>query len=210
MEPPYQDMPEFFKENKITVIGSLPCYTKQNVEEQRGIGSFEDSIAALKKLNNAGYGKILELNLVHNPLGTYLPGFQKQLEEDYKKHLKKEYGIVFNNLFTLTNMPLGRFETMLKLNNAYSEYMQLLVNNYNSENLKSVMCKTQISVDWQGKLYNCDFNQPANLPIKDEKGQILTTKNLAEIQNRKNKIMTAAHCYGCMAGAGSSCEGVLN
>jgi len=212
MEEPYEDMPEFFKENKVSLIASLPCYAKQNVDKQRGLGTFDASIQALRKLNKLGYGreKNCELNIVYNPLGNFLPAPQNELEYDYKQHLKKEYGIVFSKLFTITNMPLGRFATTLRLSNKYDKYVKLLIDNHNPENIKRVMCKTQISVDWQGMLYNCDFNQAAQIPIRGKNKHPLTSKDLINITCKDIETRTATHCYGCTAGAGSSCQGSLS
>lgn len=211
-ENPYHDMIAFFRENKVTLIASLPCYTKQNVEFQRGIGSFDTSIEVLKKLNEQGYGKEkdLELNIAYNPIGDYLPSDQKQLENDYKKHLKENYNIVFDNLITITNMPLGRFETMLKLGGKYDDYMKLLTENFRRENLKSVMCKTLVSVGWEGNLYNCDFNQACRMPVTDGKGRIIKSTDLLQIDKKQIKIEAGPHCYACVAGNGSGCMGSLS
>lgn len=208
----YLDMAEFFAENKITLIASLPCYTKQNVEVQRGLGTFDASIEALKRLNRLGYAKDknLELNLVYNPLGPSLPAPQKKLENEYKKHLKENYGIVFNSLFTITNMPLGRFETTLRLSGEQHKYMKILIENFNPDNIESVMCKTLISIDWQGKLYNCDFNQITQMPLKNKSKKVLTVKDLPAICKKQMEIRTGHHCYGCTAGSGSGCTGALN
>lgn len=196
----YEHLLEFYAQNNITLIESLPCYTKENVDKQRGNGVFQKSIKILKKLNSLGYGKNLELNLVYNPGGAFLPGNQNELEKDYKKMLLENYGIVFSHLFTITNMPIGRFKNELEKNGKFDEYMRLLENNFNATNISNLMCKNQISVGFDGKIYNCDFNQMLGLCLND---------NLQNISKVSNKIILKQHCLGCVAGAGSSCGGAL-
>ncbi|WP_228568824.1 arsenosugar biosynthesis radical SAM (seleno)protein ArsS [Campylobacter sputorum] len=196
----YEHLPEFYAQNNITLIASLPCYTKENVDKQRGNGVFQKSIKILKKLNSLGYGKNLELNLVYNPGGAFLPGNQNELEKNYKKTLLENYGIVFSHLFTITNMPIGRFKNELEKNGKLDEYMRLLENNFNETNISNLMCKNQISVGFDGKIYNCDFNQMLGLCLNE---------NLQNISKVSNKIILKQHCLGCVAGAGSSCGGVL-
>ncbi|HCQ29527.1 MAG TPA: radical SAM protein, partial [Flavobacteriales bacterium] len=166
----YKDYPQFFKENKITVVSSLPCYTKENVDKQRGNGVFDRSIKALLKLNEAGYGKdeTLQLHLVYNPGGPSIAPAQEALQNDYKKRLKEDFGIEFNQLFTITNLPISRFLEFLLSQNSLEEYMDKLIENFNPQTLTGVMCKNTVSVGWDGTLYDCDFNQMLELPIKNK------------------------------------------
>lgn len=202
-----KELIEVFKNNKVELVASLPCYTKENVDEQRGNGTYEKCINMLKYLNSVGYGvdKDLIINLVYNPLDDYLPGSQAELEKDYKEHLKNEHEIVFNNLYTITNIPIGRFEEKLKKNNKYDKYMQLLEDNFNASNAYKVMCLNTINVGYDGKVYDCDFNQMKNLPSVHNKyiGD-LTIDDL-----KGNSIAVKDYCYGCTAGEGSSCQGNL-
>ena len=202
-------IPQWYRDHQVVVIASLPCYTKENVNKQRGNGVFEKSIRALKKLNQLGYGDSLELNLVYNPGGDFLPGSQKKLETDYKRQLFKNYGVRFHNLFTFTNAPLGRFKDHLKTNGRLERYIQLLADNFNPDAASNIMCRTLISVDWQGVLYNCDFNLAAGLPIRDRGGKILEIDYIKDAIHSEYEIVVAEHCYSCTAGAGSSCTGVL-
>ncbi len=210
-EPGYKDMAKFLASKKVKIIASLPCYLKDNVDEQRGVGVFEKSIQALKTLNSFGYGidnNELILNLVYNPIGPQLPPSQLELEATYRKQLKDRFGIYFTNLFVLANMPINRFADYLTQIGKLKEYNQLLEENYNSKNLPSVMCKKTISVDWKGFLYDCDFNQ--QLGIKST-GDV---KHLTDLLNpltslKDNPISIGNHCFGCTAGAGSSCGGEL-
>jgi len=202
-------IPQWYKEHQIVLIASLPCYTEENVDKQRGNGAFEKSIKALKKLNELGYGDSLELNLVYNPGGDFLPGLQKELEMDYKKQLFENYGIIFNNLFTITNAPLGRFKNYLKANGQIEEYINLLADNFNPDAAANIMCRTLISIDWQGILYNCDFNQAAGLPIRNKARKILEIDDIQYAIQNGHEIVTDGHCYCCTAGSGSSCTGVL-
>jgi radical SAM/Cys-rich protein len=205
-----EDIPGFYKNHRIVVIASLPCYLRENVEAQRGTGVYEKSIEALKKLNKLGYGDTLELNLVYNPGGAFLPPNQKDLEEAYKKNIMESHGIRFNNLFTIVNAPLGRFRKSLDANGEYEKYLQLLEKNYNPNTVANIMCRNLVSVDYRGILYNCDFNQVVDLPIKDEAGKIVTIDDLEELIRKGFKIETANHCYCCTAGSGSSCTGALD
>lgn len=205
----YQTYPQFFKENNVVVIASLPCYTKSNTDKQRGDGTFSDSIKALKILNDLGYGKKgsgLELDLVYNPGGPSLPPDQKSLEKDYKKELKENFGIEFNALFTITNLPISRFLDYLLVVGRYEEYMKKLSDNFNPNSLPGLMCKNTLSIDWQGNLYDCDFNQMLELKIDSSIGHI-NEMDLKKISERK--IVIGNHCLGCTAGAGSSCQGAL-
>ena len=206
----YRDLPEFFKEQRVTLIASLPCYVKADVDNVRGAGVFDRSIHALQLLNSLGYGKEegdLELNLVFNPEGPSLPGGQQQLEQAYRKRLFDKYGILFNHLYTITNMPISRFLNDLLENGHYCEYMTLLAKSYNSLSLKNLMCRTTISVGWDGTLYDCDFNQMLHLPLAKPAPQHIS--QFSEEALRHRRIIVGQHCYGCTAGAGSSCHGSL-
>lgn len=206
----YKAYPAFFKKHNIQVIASLPCYTKDNVDKQRGEGAFSKSIKALKVLNEIGYGvedSGLELNLVFNPGGVGLPGSQDTLELDYKRELKKHFDIDFNNLYTITNLPISRFLDFLLAAGKYEEYMTKLHDAFNPSTVGSVMCTNTLSVDWEGNLYDCDFNQMLLLKVASPVGSIKNF-NLSTLMERQ--IVVNNHCYGCTAGAGSSCQGALN
>jgi len=208
LEPQQEGLPEYFSEKMITLVASLPCYLESNVRAQRGNEVFKKSIDVLKLLNTLGYGTVknLELDLVYNPGGPFLPGLQEELEVIYRRELQLRYGIVFNKLFVLTNMPVGRFKVMLCQNGIFNEYLALLKNAYNRETLNQLMCRSQISVGWDGTLYDCDFNLALGQPIDIEASNI-TFFNLQNLINRK--IVTGEHCFGCTAGSGSSCNGSL-
>ncbi len=212
-EPGFEDIADFLAEYRVEVVASLPCYTQDNVDQQRGKGVFEQSIQGLKKLNALGYGQQqsgLSLNLVYNPLGAFLPPAQDALEKNYKYHLVSEFGIVFNQLLTITNMPIKRFGSTLISKGEFATYMQLLRNSFAESNLASVMCKNLLSVDWQGFVYDCDFNQQLGLPAK--LGHKPRT-HISDLMNAKldgEEIVIADHCYGCTAGQGSSCGGALS
>jgi radical SAM/Cys-rich protein len=211
-EPGKDYLPEFFKTNRVDLICSLPCYTEENVDQQRGDGVFKLSIAALQRFNKLGYGDPstgLDLHLVYNPLGAYLPPPQDRLEGDYKKILKEKYGIVFNRLYCLANMPITRFEKFLKQRGEYDGYVALLESSFNPATLDKVMCRELISVGWDGSVYDCDFNQMLNLPLAGADGRPLKIfeVSLHEVEDRA--IFTGDHCYACTAGAGSSCGGAL-
>lgn len=196
-------------ENKVTIIASLPCYTEENVDSQRGQNTYNKSILALTLLNKLGYGQEesgLILNLVFNPLGTSLPPKQNELELDYKKILKTQHGIVFNNLFTITNMPINRFAKTLIQNGEYNDYYNLLFNSFNYKAAENVMCKNQLSISWNGEIFDCDFNQALNIPISGDKKTIWDVDNF---NDACKKISFKNHCYGCTAGNGSSCKGKL-
>ena len=200
---------EFLAKNSVEITASLPCYTEQNVDMQRGKGVFLKSISSLKKLNDLGYGKgnkNLILNLVYNPLGAFLPPEQNKLQVEYKKFLKDEFDIYFDNLFTLTNMPIKRFHHYLKRNNSLKSYMNLLIENFNAAAALNIMCKNLISISWDGNIYDCDFNQMLELPITGKYNNILKINSLNQITK---KIVLESHCFGCTAGAGSSCGGSL-
>ncbi len=209
MEKGQEDTIEFFAKHKVQIFASLPCYTKENVDKQRGDSVFKKSIEVLKKLNKAGYGMEggeLILNLVYNPDGAVLPGVQKKLEADYKAHLKDEFGIFFHNLLVITNMPIKRFSHWLSQQNLLHEYIQLLEDSFNPNALRNIMCMNQISIAWDGKIYDCDFNQALDIPVAGEISDIWKLDNLRDIT--KN-ISVDDHCYGCTACNGSSCGGAL-
>ncbi|OQX81612.1 MAG: radical SAM protein [Bacteroidetes bacterium 4484_249] len=209
-EPGYEDYPDFFKENKLTVIASLPCYTKRNTDKQRGNGVFNKSIESLKKLNYLGYGKgetALKIHLVYNPGGASLPGSQHKLESDYKKILSEDYGIVFNKLFTITNLPINRFLNYLLKVDKYEEYMTVLSDAFNPSAAMGVMCRNTISVGWNGVLYDCDFNQILKLELSGNAPRHIKDYNSDKLLNRE--IVTNQHCFGCTAGEGSSCQGAI-
>jgi len=211
-EPGYEWVGEFLAQHQVEVIASLPCHSKENVDAQRGNGVFEASIKALQTLNALGYGRPdsgLEMNLVYNPLGPSLPPPQGALEDDYKRLLGEEFGIRFNQLFTITNMPIKRFGAILAAQGQFEEYMQLLKESYRPENLKAVMCRNLISVDYQGYLYDCDFNQMLGLPIGGE-SERRHLRDLLENPELPQRIGIGNHCYGCTAGQGSSCGGALS
>lgn len=206
----YKTFPEFFKTHRITVISSLPCYTKENTDYQRGKGVFDRSIEALKRLNEMGYGKEesgLELHLVYNPGGAFLPPPQEKLEREYKQELYERFGIVFNRLYTLTNLPISRFLEHLLIRGEYEKYMEVLANAFNPAAAKGVMCRNTISVGWDGFLYDCDFNQMLEMKIQKPYPQHISEFNQKIISERS--IVTHQHCYGCTAGAGSSCQGTI-
>ena len=211
-ESGYEDLASFLAENKVEVVASLPCYLEENVDKQRGNGVFQKSLAALKQLNSLGYGQDgsdLKLDLVFNPQGPTLPPAQQVLEESYKSHLQQQFDIKFNHLYTITNMPIKRFGSTLISKGTFDDYMQLLVDSYNPDTVEQVMCINTISVDWQGQVYDCDFNQMLDLPLADRP----PTTHISELifHDLTNKhIATRQHCYGCTAGQGSSCGGALS
>lgn len=208
-EPNQDGTPEFLAENQIQVVASLPCYLEDNVDKQRGKGVFGKSISALQKLNSLGYGKEesgLKLHLVYNPIGTHLPPAQAGLEAAYKKKLRDEFDIEFNQLFTITNMPIKRFAHMLERDGLMEQYMQLLIDNFNPQAAASVMCSELVSIGWDGKIYDCDFNQMLDMPIGWNPKTIWDITKLSELDKT---IALANHCFGCTAGSGSSCTGAL-
>ena len=211
-EPDQEDLAAFLAEHRVEIVASLPCYLEENVDKQRGKGVFKKSIRTLKKLNDLGYGKNhkhLKLTLVYNPQGPQLPPPQESLENDYRQFLAK-YDISFDYLFTITNMPIQRFGSTLISQRKFDEYMQLLRDAYFENNLQSVMCRSLISVDWKGYVYDCDFNQMLGLGLP-HKGQMRThLSELIGTDLENNEITVADHCYGCTAGQGSSCGGALN
>ncbi len=211
-EPGYKELANFLALNEVEVVASLPCYLEDNVDKQRGRGTFAASIKGLLRLNSLGYGKPMSglvLNLVYNPQGPALPPPQAALESDYRRHLTEKFGIEFNQLFTLTNMPIKRFGSMLVSKGEFEGYMQLLNNAYSSDNLESLMCRNQLSVDWQGFVYDCDFNQMLNLPLQREGKSRWHLSDLAGGMLEGEAVVVKGHCYGCAAGQGSSCGGAL-
>jgi len=223
-EPGYEELAVFLAENEVEIVASLPCYTKDNVDKQRGKGVFDGSIVALKALNQLGYGlghPNRKLSLVYNPGGAFLPPPQVQLELDYKKELKAHFDIQFDQLFTITNMPISRFGSVLASKGEFEGYVDLLKSSYSASNLDGVMCRSIISVDWQGFVYDCDFNQMLEMPMQLDasvanKPSLIAsdqkTVHLSELMKTdllNNSIVVADHCYGCTAGQGSSCSGAL-
>ncbi len=212
-EPDQEDTAQFLAQHQVEIVASLPCYLEENVDKQRGKGVFEKSIRGLKALNVLGYGKgnkNLKLTLVYNPQGPQLPPSQQSLKQDYRKFLTDNFDISFDELYTITNMPIQRFGSMLISKGKFEEYMQLLRDAYSTENLEFVMCRSMISVDWQGYTYDCDFNQMLGLTLPHN-DQIRThLSELINIDLKNNAITVADHCYGCTAGQGSSCGGAFN
>ena len=200
---------EFLAKYKVEIVASLPCYSRENVDKQRGDGIFDDSIKALQLLNKLGYGKEdtgLILNLVYNPVGPHLPPNQEQLTADYTNRLKEDFDIVFNNLFTITNMPIKRYVNYLKREKRLVEYMQLLIDSFNPNSVSNIMCTELVSISYDGYIFDCDFNQMLEIPVSWEKTSIWDINRLSDISS---KIAFKDHCYGCTAGAGSSCGGAL-
>ncbi|PCJ21890.1 MAG: radical SAM protein [Gammaproteobacteria bacterium] len=230
-EPGHEDLAEFLAENQVHVTASLPCYSMDRVDAQRGKGTFASSIRALQLLNKLGYGQAdgkLKLDLVYNPQGAQLPPPQGPLQADYKQKLQENFDIQFNQLLVVTNMPISRFGAVLLAKKEYDPYMTLLKDNFSTSNLSSLMCRSLVSVDWQGKLYDCDFNQMLDLPLganiepingaaEDQaieyapkaEGQVKHLTDLLEDDFKADKVLVAEHCFGCTAGQGSSCSGAL-
>jgi radical SAM/Cys-rich protein len=210
--PGQEDLAEFLAALRVEITASMPCYLEDNVERQRGKGVFLGSVRAMQRLNRLGYGLAgsdLILNLVYNPQGPSLPPGQAELEEDYRRVLGEEYGVSFNHLFTLANMPIQRFGSILISKGEFDRYLALLSNAHRPENLDGVMCRSLMSVDWQGRLYDCDFNQMLELPAVGPDGRPLHVSDLLAGDFAGNAIQVAGHCYGCTAGQGSSCGGAL-
>ncbi len=211
LEPGQEDLAEFLTAQRVEITASLPCYLEENVNRQRGSGVFDKSIVALQQLNTLGYGlgTGLTLNLVYNPQGPSLPPSQQNLEADYKQHLRAGFGIEFDRLYSLANMPIQRFGSTLLSKGQFHDYMNLLVSAHRDENLETVMCRSLLSVDWQGYVYDCDFNQMLNLPLRLN-GHLRThVTDLIGVDLNGAPIVTRDHCYGCTAGQGSSCGGAL-
>ena len=214
-EPGQEDTAEFLASEGVDLVASLPCYSLENVEKQRGRGVFDGSIEALRKLNQLGYGRPsekesskLNLDLVYNPVGAFLPPAQAQLEADYRVELERAFGIVFDRLLTITNMPIKRFAHELHRDGQYEAYMGLLVNHFNAANVPDLMCRHLISVAHDGTIYDCDFNQALEILPPGPRRTIFDVEDLSEVEGQG--ISTAAHCFGCTSGAGSSCGGALS
>jgi radical SAM/Cys-rich protein len=213
LEPGFEDYAEFLARHEIEIIASMPCYSPENVNAQRGNGVFDGSIKALQLLNSLGYGREphLPLHLVYNPNGAFLPGPQEELETDYKRELHEHFGIVFNKLYTITNLPISRFASYLKNNNLLADYMALLTDAFNPATVNGLMCRNTINVSWQGEVFDCDFNQMLKMQWSGESGNgeglHLWDVDPTQVENRV--IATGDHCFGCTAGAGSSCGGAL-
>lgn len=206
----YNDLPLFFAENKVHVVSSLPYFSKSRTDSQRGDGVFDDSIKALKMLNEIGYGKEktgLQLDLVYNPSGAFLPSGQESLQAEFKRQLKRKYNIEFNNLFAITNLPISRFLDYLLQTDNYADYMQMLIEAFNPATLDGLMCRNTISVSWDGYLYDCDFNQMLGTKVDAKNASHIDSFDLEKLADRK--IVLNQHCYGCTAGAGSSCGGEI-
>ena len=209
-EPGQESLAAFLAANKVEIVASLPCYSLENVDAQRGEGVFDKSIAGLQLLNSLGYGMPdsgLVLNLVYNPQGPSLPPNQQSLEADYRRELRANFNIEFNNLFALANMPIQRFGSTLVSKGQFKPYMELLKNNFSADNLESLMCRNLVSVDWLGNLYDCDFNQQLSLPTVGKSAKHL--RDLLRVDVEGHDIAIADHCFGCTAGQGSSCGGAL-
>jgi radical SAM/Cys-rich protein len=209
-EPGQEDLPEFFLSNAIEVVSSLPYFLEEQTDSQRGHGVFSKSIEALKRLNEVGYGQEgsgLLLNLVYNPVGAFLPPKQASIEADFKRELLNRYGIVFNRLYTITNMPINRFLAYLRRSGNEEHYMRKLLQAFNVNTVDGLMCRSLVSVDWRGRLYDCDFNQMLELPVGQELPKIIEDFDLTKFAGRR--IITGSHCYGCTAGSGSSCGGAV-
>ena len=212
LQPGYEQLASFLARNRVVITASLPCYLEENVRRQRGRRAWPESIRALRLLNDLGYGEReeLKLNLVYNPVGEFLPPPQGELEAEYKQELKKRYGIVFNRLYALANMPIARYGATLLAAGRFEPYMQLLKSSFNPDTLASLMCRSTVSVDWRGYLYDCDFHQALDLPMTRRRSSRLHISDLlADPDLAGGEIYAADHCYGCTAGQGSSCTGAL-
>jgi radical SAM/Cys-rich protein len=210
LQPGYEDMAQFLAAQRVEIVASMPCYSAENVNAQRGEGVFDASITALQRLNALGYGidPALPLQLVFNPVGANLPGPQAELEADYKRELRAHFGVEFNRLYTITNLPIARFASWLRHSGKFEEYLQLLVDSFNPATVEGLMCRDTISVSWVGEVFDCDFNQMSNLPL----GGIDRRRFLWDLDPESlsgQTIATASHCFGCTAGAGSSCGGAI-
>ena len=209
----YEDLSEFMAINHVEIIASMPCYSPENVNAQRGEGVFEGSIAALRLLNSLGYGMNpeLPLHLVYNPVGAFLPSSQAKLEADYKRELAAHFGIVFNKLYTITNLPIGRFASYLRHTNKLGDYMRMLIDAFNPATIEGLMCRNTISVGWRGEVYDCDFNQQLGMQWSSNGGnEPLFLWDIDPDSLEDREIMTGDHCFGCTAGAGSSCGGAIS
>ena len=212
LEPGMEWLVDFYRGSRVDLICSLPCYTADNVDQQRGAGVFEKSIIALRQLNTAGFGRAaMRLDLVYNPIGASLPPPQAELESRYRDELQRNFGIVFDRLLTITNMPIARFAHQLASTGMHAKYMSLLVNHFNPATVDALMCRSLVSIGWDGRLYDCDFNQMLEIPLGGS--QSLPDRTIWNIDNVESlagdPIATASHCFGCTAGAGSSCTGTI-
>lgn len=209
LESGYEDLPALFASKRVHLVASLPCYTKDNVDHQRGDGVYDGSIEAMLRLNAIGYGRDAELplDLVYNPRGASLPGDQAALEAEYKRELWDRHGLLFSRLYTITNMPIGRFMTALKQENRVEAYRDLLRSSFNATTVAPLMCRHQIDVDWNGVIYDCDFNLALRMPVRGEHGALHIRDFNTSLHARR--IVTGEHCFGCTAGRGSSCGGAL-
>ena len=209
LEPDMNTLPEFLRDHQVQLVASMPCYLEENVRAQRGTGVYEKSIQAIKRLNGLGYGyeSSLSLNLVYNPGGPFLPSPQPALEEDYRRELDKRFGITFTRLLTITNMPLGRFRKELNRQNQEENYLELLRKSFNPLTLQGLMCRHQITVGWDGTLYDCDFNAALGLAVDHGAPNHIQFFKAEDLLTRR--IVTGEHCFGCTAGSGSSCGGAL-
>ena len=214
LEPGYEGTAEFLAENEVQIVASLPCYLEDNVDGQRGKGVYQKSMQALRQLNELGYGQQdgkLGLTLVYNPTGPYLPPPQDSLQRDYKAFLAEKFDIQFNQLFTITNMPIARFGSTLLAKGEFENYMNLLKDAFSVVNMKGLMCINQLSIDWQGYVYDCDFNQMLNMNIRNpDTFQKLHVSDVLQAQLQNIPVSIADHCYGCTAGQGSSCGGAID
>ncbi|MDB5758555.1 MAG: radical protein, partial [Burkholderia sp.] len=210
-EPGYEDMAEFLAAQGVEIVASLPCYLEDNVDRQRGKGTFETSVRVLQRLNALGYGSdpALQLHLVYNPQGPVLPPPQARLKADYDRFLGEQFGVRFNQLFTITNMPIQRFGSMLLSKGQFNSYMQLLRDAHQDANLKQVMCRSMVSVDYQGYLYDCDFNQMLGMPMRHDGAGRMHLSDMLKRDLQGMPVAVAEHCWGCTAGSGSSCGGAL-
>ncbi|UCD73629.1 MAG: arsenosugar biosynthesis radical SAM protein ArsS [Candidatus Bathyarchaeota archaeon] len=209
LEPGMESIIEFYRDAEVKLVASLPCYLKKEVDFQRGVGVFEKSVRVLGELNRLGYGsdQRLILDLVYNPEDAFLPPKQASLEKEYREELSKNFGIAFNNLLTITNMPIGRFREMLKENGSFTEYQQLLKNSFNPETIETLMCRSQINIGWDGRMFDCDFNLAQGLSMSE--GVPSHIRDFEPSLHCERRIVTGSHCFGCTAGHGSSCGGAL-
>jgi radical SAM/Cys-rich protein len=209
LESGLEDLPQFFRDHQIQLVASMPCYLEENVCSQRGKGVYEKSIAAIRRLNALGYGRQpdLPLNLVYNPGGPFLPPSQVALEEDYRRELRERFGISFTRLLTITNMPLGRFQRELRRQKQEKQYLQLLRESFNPQTVPGLMCRHQLSVGWDGTLYDCDFNLALGLPVNHGAPDHIRSFRVPDLRSRR--VVTGEHCFACAAGSGSSCAGAL-
>ncbi len=209
LEPGLEGTAQFLADFNVGLVASMPCYLEENVRKQRGAGVYEKSVAAMKMLNELGYGvnPELRLDLVYNPGGAFLPPAQAALEVDYRRELFSRFGLVFSNLLTITNMPLGRFWSDIKRMKKDDEYLELLGGSFNPATIEGLMCRHQVSVGWDGRLYDCDFNLALGLPVNESAPQTIDEFDVSRLTKRR--VVTGLHCYGCTAGCGSSCKGVL-